>query len=310
MTQTQNTTILPNIFNLTSQPTGTTRATAGGSGSQSNATSNVNTGGGYFPHFGTVGANPIRGFRAFGNNNNNPPPGNNNNNNPPPPPLPPPGFEGGLGGGFNSSSGGNVGGLDPNVAALVNALTGANLGVNHVERESNHIKLIEFRGTEAEDPNKWLERYNRIVEANRWSEHRRFQIIGGYLVRAAARWYDEIKTFITSWRYFQHVFLTKFALPARKNTWYLKYKSCKQAGRTIDEYAIDFQANWRKVDKRRTMPADSVLVDFMSGLDPNISMLLYGLALTNLDEAIMKVKMIEMGQKNALRAIQINAKMM
>ncbi len=58
------------------------------------------------------------------------------------------------------------------------------------------------------------------------------------------------------------------------------------------------------------MPADSVLADFMSGLDPNISMLLYGLALTNLNEAIMKVKMIEMGQKNALRAIQINAKMM
>jgi len=35
----------------------------------------------------------------------------------------------------------------------------------------------------------------------------------------------------------------KFASPARKNTWYLKYKSYKQAGRTIDKYAIDFQAN-------------------------------------------------------------------
>ena len=51
------------------------------------------------------------------------------------------------------------------------------------------------------------------------------------------------------------------------------------------------------------MLADSVLADFMSGLDSNISMLLYGLALTNLDEAIMKVKMIEMGQKNASGAI-------
>src|SRR6266540_3030366 len=109
--------------------------------------------------------------------------------------------------------------------------------------------------------------------------------------------------------YFQHVFLTKFTLPARKNTWYLKYKSCKQAGKTIDEYAINFQVNWRKVDERRTMPADSVLADFMSGLDLNISMLLYGLASTNLDEAIMKAKMIEMGQKNASGTIQVNAKM-
>ncbi len=54
------------------------------------------------------------------------------------------------------------------------------------------------------------------------------------------------------------------------------------------------------------MPVDSVLADFMSGLDLNISMLLYGLALTNLDEAIMKAKMIEMGQKNALGAIQVD----
>ncbi len=61
--------------------------------------------------------------------------------------------------------------------------------------------------------------------------------------------------------------------------------------------------NWRKVDKRKMMPADSILADFMSGLNPNISMLLYRLVLTNLDEAIMKAKMIEMGQKNASGAI-------
>ncbi len=41
------------------------------------------------------------------------------------------------------------------------------------------------------------------------------------------------------------------------------------------------------------MLADSILANFMSGLDPNISMLLYGLALTNLNEAIMKAKIIE-----------------
>src|SRR6266540_3742339 len=197
-----------------------TGTTAGESNQQNNVTSNVNTGGGYFSHFGTIGANLIRGFGAFGNNNNPPPGGNNNNN--PPPPLPPPGFGGGLGGGFNPPPGGNAGGLDPNVTALINALAGANLGVNHVDRESNHVKPTEFGGIEAEDPNEWLERYNRIAEANKWSEHRRFQIIGGYLVGAAARWYDEIKVFITSWGYFQHVFLTKFASPVRKNTWYLK----------------------------------------------------------------------------------------
>ncbi len=57
------------------------------------------------------------------------------------------------------------------------------------------------------------------------------------------------------------------------------------------------------------MLADSILADFMSGLNPNISILLYGLALTNLNEAIIKAKIIEMEQKNASGAIQVNAKM-
>ncbi len=140
----------------------TIEATAGGSNQQNNATSSMNIGGGYFLHFGTIGANPIGGFGAFGNNNNpppennnnNPPSENNNNNNPPSlPPLLSPGFEGGLEEGFNPPPGGNARGLDPNVAALVNALAGANLGVNHVERELNHIKPTEFERTEAEDPN-------------------------------------------------------------------------------------------------------------------------------------------------------------
>ncbi len=57
------------------------------------------------------------------------------------------------------------------------------------------------------------------------------------------------------------------------------------------------------------MSADSVLADFMLGLDPIISMLLYGLAPTNLNKTIMKAKMIEIGQKNASGTIQVNAKM-
>ena len=56
------------------------------------------------------------------------------------------------------------------------------------------------------------------------------------------------------------------------------------------------------------MPADSVLADFMSGLDPQISVMLYGLALASLDEAIMKAKMVEIGQKNAAGTMQFNAK--
>ncbi len=43
------------------------------------------------------------------------------------------------------------------------------------------------------------------------------------------------------------------------------------------------------------MSAESVLADFMSGLNPNISIMLYGLALESLDKAIRKAKIIEIG---------------
>ncbi len=48
----------------------------------------------------------------------------------------------------------------------------------------------------------------------------------------------------------------------------------------------------------------------MLGLNPNISILLYRLVLINLDKVIMKVKMIEIRQKNILGILQINAKIM
>ncbi|SRR6266540_875524 len=128
------------------------------SNSQNNITSNVNIEEGHFSHFGIIEANSFRGFKAFGNNNNNPLSENNNNNHLPLPPLLLlPRFEGGLKGGFNPSPEGNAKGLDLNIAVLVNALAGANLRINHVERESNHIKPTEFGETEAENPNKWLE---------------------------------------------------------------------------------------------------------------------------------------------------------
>src|SRR6266542_6874078 len=112
----------------------TTGATAGGSNIQNNVISIGNTKGRYFSHFSMIGANPFRGFGAFEGGNNNPPLENNNNNNLLSLPLL--GFEGGLEGGFNLLSEGNARGLDSNVAVLVNALTGANLGINHVKRES------------------------------------------------------------------------------------------------------------------------------------------------------------------------------
>ncbi len=57
------------------------------------------------------------------------------------------------------------------------------------------------------------------------------------------------------------------------------------------------------------MLAKNVLANFMSELDLNIFIMLYGLALESLDEAIRKVKMIKMNQRNASETVQYNVKM-
>jgi len=56
--------------------------------------------------------------------------------------------------------------LDPNIAALVNTLTGMNIGGEYASRKSSFVKPAEFGGTETEDLNEWLERFNQIAKAN------------------------------------------------------------------------------------------------------------------------------------------------
>src|SRR6266542_621599 len=165
-----NVTTLPNILNTTTTPVGTTTgATQGGSGTGNSGNS---TGGFNFFNnlYGSTGGYNPPHSTGFGFNNIQ---------------NPPPGFGGGFGGGFGRGNpggnpggppggGGNLGGLDPNVAALVNALTGMNIGGGYASRKGSFVKPGEFGGTETEDPNEWLERFNRIAEANMWTEYRRF----------------------------------------------------------------------------------------------------------------------------------------
>ncbi len=51
------------------------------------------------------------------------------------------------------------------------------------------------------------------------------------------------------------------------------------------------------------MLADSILIDFISRLDSNISVLLYDFTLKTLNKAIQKVKIIKIDQKNIVKVI-------
>ncbi|SRR6266542_2228467 len=118
-----------------------------------------------FLYFGIIEHNLFRRFGGFEERgNNNPSLENNNNNNLPLLLLE---FGEDLEKGFNLSPRKNLRWLDPNMVILVNALIEINFRVNHVERESNYIKLIEFRKIEVEDLNEWLKKYNKIIKINK-----------------------------------------------------------------------------------------------------------------------------------------------
>jgi len=157
----------------------TTGATQGGSNTENpgNSTGRFNFFNNLYPNTGGFGyyrsqpqnqrfgfnntQNPLPGLgEGFGEGNLEGPPGEGN-------------LRGSSGGGNlrGPSGGGNPGninpeGLDPNVATLVNALIGMNIRGGYASREGSFVKLAEFGGTETEDLNEWLERFNRIAKAN------------------------------------------------------------------------------------------------------------------------------------------------
>ena len=57
------------------------------------------------------------------------------------------------------------------------------------------------------------------------------------------------------------------------------------------------------------MPNKSILANYFSGLDPNIAMLVYGLVLLIIEDAIDKAKKVELGQMNAFNSIQANIRL-
>src|ERR1044072_9184100 len=57
------------------------------------------------------------------------------------------------------------------------------------------------------------------------------------------------------------------------------------------------------------MPMESVLADYLSGLDPNIAMLVYELAPLTIDNAIDKAKKVELGQTSASNTLQANVRL-
>ena len=54
---------------------------------------------------------------------------------------------------------------------------------------------------------------------------------------------------------------------------------------------------------------ESVLADYLSRLNPNITMLMYGLVPLTIDDIIDKAKKVELGQMSASNILQANVRL-
>ncbi|CAG8799298.1 855_t:CDS:2 [Gigaspora margarita] len=63
-------------------------------------------------------------------------------------------------------------------------------------KESNHVKVKSFYGTEDENPFEWFDIFERAAEANNWPKNQQLKIASGYLKEMAADWYKENRNLV------------------------------------------------------------------------------------------------------------------
>src|SRR5215208_4885208 len=173
-------------------------------------------------------------------------------------------------------------------------------------QEPNEIILAKpeiFEGKEAEDPEKWIEAFIRIAEANNWSEARWINIVGGFLRGTAANWYSENKRHFSQWNIdgeennFTEMFIERFTSPLLKIQWHMQYLTLRQGTDTIDEFANKFKELKKKVDPENTTLQEILVRDFLLRLNPEIQVLAFISTPTTLNEAINITRNIEAGIK-------------
>jgi hypothetical protein len=88
-------------------------------------------------------------------------------------------------------------------------------------KETNIIKVDFFHGTIDEDPNEWIEKFERAKDANNWANARLHHIAGGLLKDEAADWYQATKSTIAQWSHatatdtFREKFIARFSTVER-----------------------------------------------------------------------------------------------
>ncbi|KAK8759107.1 hypothetical protein V5799_003261 [Amblyomma americanum] len=73
-----------------------------------------------------------------------------------------------------------------------------------------------FQGSPGEDPEDWLEKFERVARYNRWAEDSKLQHVFFSLEGAARTWFENRESSITTWNVFKDQFLKDFTTVIRR----------------------------------------------------------------------------------------------
>ena len=121
-------------------------------------------------------------------------------------------------------------------------------GGNQPARELNLAKIEYFYGKESEDPQEWVEQFDRAAAANNWPAARQRDIAASYLRGVAAQWYkswgpanNAITWTTNNNRGMKNYLITRFTSPTLRAQLMNQYRNLKQQiGQTVDKYAAEF----------------------------------------------------------------------
>src|SRR6266542_2097318 len=178
-------------------------------------------------------------------------------------------------------------------------------------KEGTYAKLSEYHGKSGEDVMAWCEEVDKVALANNWRDVCIHTIIAAYLRGAAADYYEEEKTNINGWsggnaaNNLRDLLVDRFTLDSTKDVWYSDYLNCRQGiTESVEEYGNHFKRLQKKVDPNNGTPAVNTIRQFLSGLNPTITSIVYASTPGNLNAAVNAAKSIEAGYKITQRNVQ------
>lgn len=110
-----------------------------------------------------------------------------------------------------------------------------------------------FHGYAAEDPEEWLDQFERVATINRWDEEMKLRYVYFSLDGPAKTWYENHETTLTTWEFLKNELLRTFTSIMRKERAQLLLESrTQQPNETLNVYVEEMKRLFRRADQDMT----------------------------------------------------------